>query len=165
MLLLYKNIGPLWRVLFCEKKLKTKTLIIALSLAFIGCSNSNSDLKIDSADIVIKDDLPQLEICFNKEIGLDKNFISDIRVRTKDGQTFGRSDMYVGSNTHNTEGKCIFEPPYIFLRNSRDEGLRAKFEKSMKPDNIAEIEIKLGTQAVQFNYTEEFKLTEYKKTF
>lgn len=145
--------------------MKTKTLIIALSLAFIGCSNSNSDLKIDSADIVIKDDLPQLEICFNKEIGLDKNFISDIRVRTKDGQTFGRSDMYVCSNPRNTEGKCIFEPPYIFLRNSRDEVLRAKFEKSMKPDNIAEIEIKLGTQAVQFNYSDEFKLAEFKKTF
>lgn len=70
---------------FCEKKLEKKTLIIALSVAFIGCSNSNSDLKIHSADIVIKDDLPQLEICFNKEIGLDKNFIIDIRVRTKDG--------------------------------------------------------------------------------
>ncbi|MBE2174126.1 hypothetical protein IIQ44_19750 [Acinetobacter oleivorans] len=145
--------------------MKTKTLIIALSLAIIGCSNSNSDLKIDSADIVIKDDLPQLEICFNKEIGLDKNFISDIRVRTKDGQTFRRSDMYVGSNSRNTEGKCIFEPPYIFLRNSRDEVLRAKFEKSVKPDNIAEIEIKLGTQAIQTNYSDEFKLTEFKKTF
>ncbi len=148
-----------------RKNLKTKTLIIALSLAIIGCSNSNSDLKIDSADIVIKDDLPQLEICFNKEIGLDKNFISDIRVRTKDGQTFRRSDMYVGSNSRNTEGKCIFEPPYIFLRNSRDEVLRAKFEKSVKPDNIAEIEIKLGTQAIQTNYSDEFKLTEFKKTF
>ncbi|MEO4184614.1 hypothetical protein ABH305_01975 [Acinetobacter pittii] len=145
--------------------MKTKTLIIALSLAFIGCSNSNSDLKIDSADIVIKDDLPQLEICFNKEIGLDKNFISDIQVRTKDGQTFGRSDMYVGSNSRNTEDKCIFEPPYIFLRNSRDEVLGAKFAKSMKPDNIAEIEIKLGTQAVQFNYSDEFKLAEFKKKF
>lgn len=145
--------------------MKTKTLIIALSLSFIGCSNSNSDLKIDSADIVIKDDLPHLEICFNKEIGLDKNFISDIRVRTKDGQTFGRSDMYVGSNSRNTEGKCIFEPPYIFLRNNRDQALRAKFEKSMKPDNIAEIEIKLGTQAVQFNYSDDFKLTEFKKIF
>ncbi|HFE9651816.1 hypothetical protein OHW45_04565 [Acinetobacter baumannii] len=148
-----------------RKKLKTKTLIIALSLSFIGCSNSNSDLKIDSADIVIKDDLPQLEICFNKEIGLDKNFISDIRVRTKDGQTFGRSDMYVGSNSQNTEGNCIFEPPYIFLRNSSDQALRAKFEKSMKPDNIAEIEIKLGTQAVKSNYSDDFKLTEFKKIF
>ncbi|WP_336040643.1 hypothetical protein [Acinetobacter calcoaceticus] len=145
--------------------MKTTTLIIALSLAFIGCSNSNSDLKIVSADIVIKDDLPQLEICFNKEIGQDKNFISDIRVRTKDGQTFGRSDMYVGSNSSNTEGKCISEPPYIFLRNSRDQVLRAKFEKSMKPDNIAEIEIKLGTQAVQFVYSDDWKLTEYKKKF
>lgn len=145
--------------------MKTKTLIIALSLSFIGCSNSNTDLKIDSADIVIKDDLPQLEICFNKEIGLDKNFISDIRVRTNDGQTFGRSDMYVGSNAQNTEGNCIFEPPYIFLRNSSDQALRAKFEKSMKPDNIAEIEIKLGTQAVKSNYSDDFKLTEFKKTF
>ncbi|MFX7112068.1 hypothetical protein ABTI33_10040 [Acinetobacter baumannii] len=43
--------------------------------------------------------------------------------------------------------------------------LREKFAKSMKPDNIAEIEIKLGTQAVQFNYSDEFKLTEFKKTF
>ncbi|WP_284087343.1 hypothetical protein [Acinetobacter nosocomialis] len=145
--------------------MKTKTLIIALSLAFIGCRNSNSDLKIDSADIVIKDDLPQLEICFNKEIGLDKNFISDIRVRTKDGQTFGRSDMYVGSNSRNTEGKCIFEPPYIFLRNSSDQAIRAKFEKSMKPDNITEIEIKLGTQPIQNNYSDEFKLAEFKKKF
>ena len=150
---------------FCEKNLKTKTLIIALSVAFIGCSNSNSDLKIHSADIVIKNDLRQLEICFNKEIGLDKNFISDIRVRTKDGQTFGRSDMYVSSNSRNTEGKCIFEPPYIFLRNSKDQELRAKFEKSIKPENIAIIEVKLGTQAVQFNYSEDYKLTEYKKTF
>ncbi len=148
-----------------RKNLKTKTLIIALSLAFIGCRNSNSDLKIDSADIVIKDDLPQLEICFNKEIGLDKNFISDIRVRTKDGQTFGRSDMYVGSNSRNTEGKCIFEPPYIFLRNSSDQAIRAKFEKSMKPDNITEIEIKLGTQPIQNNYSDEFKLAEFKKKF
>ncbi|OTU41286.1 hypothetical protein CAT37_18200 [Acinetobacter pittii] len=145
--------------------MKTKTLIIAFSLAFLGCSNSNSDLKIDSANIVIKDDLPQLEICFNKEIGLDKNFISDIRVRTKDGQTFGRSDMYVGSNSHNTEGKCIFEPPYIFFRNSSDQALRAKFEKSMKPDNITEIEIKLGTQPIQNNYSDEFKLAEFKKAF
>ncbi|MDC5621635.1 hypothetical protein ACT433_11405 [Acinetobacter baumannii] len=109
--------------------MKTKTLIIAFSLVLIGCSNSNSDLKIVSADIVIKDNLPQLEICFNKEIGLDKNFISDIRVKTKDGQTFGRSDMYVGSNSRNTEGKCIFEPPYIFLRNSDDQVLRAKLKK------------------------------------
>ncbi|WP_134817641.1 hypothetical protein [Acinetobacter calcoaceticus] len=145
--------------------MKTKTLIIALSLAFIGCSSSNSDLKIVSADIVIKDDLPQLEICFNKEIGLDKNFISYIRVKTKDGQTFGRSDMYVGSNSRNTEGKCIFEPPYIFLRNSDDQVLRAKFKKSMKPDNITEIEIKLGTQAIKTNYSDEFKLAEFKKTF
>lgn len=145
--------------------MKTKILIIALSLALIGCSNSNSDLKIDSADIVIKDDLPQLEICFNKELGLDKNFISDIRVRTKDGQTFGRSDMYVGSNSRNTEGKCIFEPPYIFLRNSRDQALREQFEKSMKPDNIAEIEIKLGTQAINSNYSDDYKILEYKKTF
>ncbi|WP_396235239.1 hypothetical protein [Acinetobacter baumannii] len=145
--------------------MKTKTLIIALSLAFIGCSKINSDLKIDSADIVIKDDLPQLEICFNKEIGQDKTFISDIRVRTKDGQTFGRSDMYVGSNSRNIEGKCIFEPPYIFLRNSGDQVLRAKFEKSMKPDNIANIKIKLGTQAVNYNYSDDFKLLDYKKTF
>lgn len=165
MLLLYKNIGLLWKVLFCEKNLKNKILIIALSLTFIDCSNSESDLKIDSADIVIKDDLPQLEICFNNELGLDKNFISHIRVKTKDGQTFGRSDMYIGSNSRNTEGKCIFEPPYIFLRNSSDQVLRESFEKSMKPDNITEIEIKLGTQAVQFNYSDEFKLTEYKKTF
>lgn len=114
---------------FVRKNLKTKTLIIAFSLVLIGCSNSNSDLKIVSADIVIKDNLPQLEICFNKEIGLDKNFISDIRVKTKDGQTFGRSDMYVGSNSRNTEGKCIFEPPYIFLRNSDDQVLRAKLKK------------------------------------
>lgn len=148
-----------------RKNLKTKTLIIALSLAFIGCRNSNSDLKIDSADIVIKDDLPQLEICFNKEIGLDKNFISDIRVRTKDGHTFGRSDMYIGSNSRNTEGKCIYEPPYIFLRNSSDQAIRAKFEKSMKPDNITEIEIKLGTQAIQNNYSDEFKLAEFKRAF
>ncbi|MDC4608073.1 hypothetical protein NQ788_06365 [Acinetobacter baumannii] len=145
--------------------MKTKILLIALSLVFIGCSNSNSDLKIVSADIVIKDDLPQLEICFNNEIGLDKNFISDIRVRTKDGQTFGRSDIYVGSNSRNTEGKCIFEPPYIFLRNNSDQVLLTKFEKSMKPDNISQIEIKLGTQAVQFVYSDAWKLTEYKKTF
>lgn len=148
-----------------RKNLKTKTLIFALSLAFIGCSNSNYDLTIVSADIVIKDDLPQLEICFNKEIGLDTNFISDIKVTTKDGQTFGRSDMYVGSNSNNTEGKCIFEPPYIFLRNSSDQELRAKFKQSMKPDNITKIEIKLGTQVVQTNYSDEFKLAEYKKTF
>ncbi len=148
-----------------RKNLKIKTLIIAFSLAFIGCSKTNSVLKIDSADIVIKDNLPQLEICFNKEIGLDRNFISDIRVRTKDGQTFGRSDMYVGSNSRNTEGKCIFEPPYIFLRNSDDQVLRAKFENSMKPDNIADIEIKLGTQAVNYNYSDDFKILNYKKTF
>lgn len=141
------------------------SFIFALSLAIVGCSNSEADLKIVSADIVIKDHLPQLEVCFNKKLGLDKNFISDIKVITKDGQTFGRSDMYVGSNSRNTEGKCIFEPPYIFLRNNRDQELRANFEKSMKPENIAVIEIKLGTQPVQFNYSEDYKLMEYKKTF
>ncbi|WPP87178.1 hypothetical protein [Acinetobacter pittii] len=147
------------------KNLYKNSFIFALSLAIVGCSNPEADLKIVSADIVIKDHLPQLEVCFNKELGLDKNFISDIKVITKDGQTFGRSDMYVGSNSRNTEGKCIFEPPYIFLRNSRDQELRANFEKSMKPENIAVIEIKLGTQAVQFNYSEDYKLMEYKKKF
>ncbi|MCQ1073302.1 hypothetical protein NNO96_13925 [Acinetobacter baumannii] len=145
--------------------MKTKTLIIALSLTFIGCSRSESEIKIVNADVVVRDDLPQLKICFNKELTLDKKFISDIKVTTKDGQTFGRNDMYVGSDSYNTEGKCIFEPPYTFLRNSRDEDLRAKFDKSMKPNNIASINIKLGTQAVQFVYSDDWKLTEYKKTF
>lgn len=148
-----------------RKNLKTKTLIIALSLTFIGCSRSESEIKIVNADVVVRDDLPQLKICFNKELTLDKKFISDIKVTTKDGQTFGRNDMYVGSDSYNTEGKCIFEPPYTFLRNSRDEDLRAKFDKSMKPNNIASINIKLGTQAVQFVYSDDWKLTEYKKTF
>lgn len=147
------------------KNLYKNSFILALSLAIVGYSNPEADLKIVSADIVIKDHLPQIEVCFNKELGLDKNFISDIKVITKDGQTFSRSDMYVGSNSRNTEGKCIFEPPYIFLRNSRDQELRANFEKSMKPENIAVIEIKLGTQAVQFNYSEDYKLMEYKKKF
>lgn len=145
--------------------MKTKTLIIALSLTLISCSSSESEIKIVNADVVVRDDLPQLKICFNKELTLDKKFISDIKVTTKDGQTFGRNDMYVGSDSYNTEGKCIFEPPYTFLRNSRDDELRAKFDKSMKPNNIAEIEIKLGTQAVQFYYSDDWKLTEYKKTF
>lgn len=145
--------------------MKTKTLIIALSLTFIGCSRSESEIKIVNADVVVRDDLPQLKICFNKELTLDKKFISDIKVTTKDGQTFGRNDMYVGSDSYNTEGKCIFEPPYTFLRNSRDEDLHAKFDKSMKPNNIASINIKLGTQAVQFVYSDDWKLTEYKKTF
>ncbi|MBJ9425923.1 hypothetical protein [Acinetobacter seifertii] len=145
--------------------MKTKTLIIALSLSFIGCSRSESEIKIVNADVVVRDDLPQLKICFNKVLTLDKKFISDIKVTTKDGQTFGRNDMYVGSDSYNTEGKCIFEPPYTFLRNSRDEDLRAKFDKSMKPNNIASINIKLGTQAVQFVYSDDWKLTEYKKTF
>lgn len=35
----------------------------------------------------------------------------------------------------------------------------------MKPDNITEIEIKLGTQAIKTNYSDEFKLAEFKKTF
>lgn len=141
------------------------SFIFALSLAIVGCSNPDADLKIVSADIATKDDLPQLEVCFNKELGLDKNFISDIKVTTKDGQNFGRNDMYIGSNSRNTEGKCIFEPPYIFLRNSSDQELRAKFKKSMKPENIAVIEVRLGTQAVNSNYTDAFKLTEYKKMF
>lgn len=148
-----------------RRNLNTKILFIALSLTFIGCSNSETDLKIVNADIVVRDDVTQLKICFNKELTLDKKFISDIKVTTKDGQTFGRNDKYVGSDSYNTEGKCIFEPPYTFLRNSRDDELRVKFDKSMKPNNIAEIEIKLGTQAVQFVYSDDWKLTEYKKTF
>lgn len=35
----------------------------------------------------------------------------------------------------------------------------------MKLDNMAEIKIKLGSQAVQVNFSEDYKLMDYKKSF
>lgn len=128
-----------------------------------GCSNSE-EIKITSANIVIKDDMPQLKICFNRNVLLSENFITDVKVITKNGFTFGRSDMSI-TGSSNAEGSCIFESPYFFLRNTRDEDFRKKFDENVKPNNIRSIEIKLGSIPVNLSYSEEYKITEYKKVF
>ncbi|MCS3527851.1 hypothetical protein [Acinetobacter johnsonii] len=128
-----------------------------------GCTTAD-ETKIASANIVLKDEMPQLKICFNRKLLSGENFISDVKVITKNDFTFGRSDMYV-TGASNTEGNCIFEPPYFFLRNTRDEDLRKKFMDNMKPNNIRSIEIKLGSNPVDLSYSDKYKISEYKKVF
>lgn len=128
-----------------------------------GCTTAD-EKKITSANIVLKDDMPQLKICFNRNLLSGESFISDVKVITKNDFTFGRSDMYI-TGASDSEDNCIFEQPYFFLRNTRDEDFRKKFDKNVKPNNIRSIEIKLGSIPVNLTYSEEYKITEYKKVF
>lgn len=134
-----------------------------LFIFICGCSNSE-ETKITFANIVIKDDMPQLKICFNRKILPSESFISDVKVITKNGFIFGRSDMSI-TGSSNAEGSCLFEPPYFFLRNTRDEDFRKKFHENVKPNNIRSIEIKLGSIPVNLSYSEEYKIMEYKIIF
>ena len=138
---------------------------LLISIGLMGCSTKESDLKIIDANIIVKDEIPQLKVCFNRNLEKEESYISDVKVKTKDGCTFGRSDMSLGSNSNNTDGNCIFEMPYFFMRNTRDEVLRGNFKKSMKPSNIKSIHIKLGEIQVNLDYSDKYKLTEYVKNF
>mgnify|MGYP000900591059 CR=1 FL=1 len=128
-----------------------------------GCTTAD-ETKITSANIVLKDDMPQLKICFNRKLLSGESFISDVKVITKNDFTFGRSDMYV-TGSSNAEGNCIFEQPYFFLRNNRDDDFRKKFDENMKPNNIRSIELKLGSTPVDLSYSDKYKISEYKKIF
>lgn len=134
-----------------------------LFILICSCTTAK-EIKITSANIVLKDDMPQLKLCFNRKLLTSESFISDVKVITKNRFTFGRSDMYV-TGSSNAEGNCIFEPPYFFLRNTRDEDFRKKFDENVKPNNIRSIEIKLGSIPVNLSYSEEYKIAEYKKVF
>lgn len=133
-----------------------------VSFVLVGCTEPNKDLKIISADIVDSDDMPVLKICFNYKPEAKDSFISSVRVKTKDGFVFGRDDMYTAPLDQDL---CSTEKPYFFLRNTRDEQYREQFVKSMKPNNIQSIIIKLGTQHVNFAYSEDWHLTSYEKSF
>lgn len=147
------------------KKPNKLLLLTCISLVLIGCSNKDSDLTIISADIVSKDDMSQLKVCFNRPLEKEERYISDTKVKTKDGFIFGRSDMYIGAGSNNVDGHCVYEPPYFFMRNSRNEEQLNNFKKSMKPNNIDSINIKLGSVQVSLNYSDEYKLAEYYKKY
>lgn len=134
-----------------------------ICLLICGCTNAKEP-RITEANVVIKDDMPQLKVCFDRKLLLDEKFITYTKVSTKNGFTFGRSDMYL-TGSRNAKENCIFEPPYFFLRNSRDENMRKIFMENMKPNNILSIEIKLGITSVNLNYSEKYKISEYKKVF
>lgn len=129
----------------------------------LGCSDPNQDLKILSAEVVEHKGMPQLKVCFNRNF--DKGFISDVKVTTKDGYTFGRSDMVMSFASTLTDDVCLYESPYFFLRNTRDDSLRQQFLESMKPENIKKINIKLGSIPVNLMYSDEYALTSYTRTY
>lgn len=147
------------------KKPNKLLLLSCISLVQIGCSNKDNDLTITSADIVSKDDMSQLKVCFNRPLEKEERYISDTKVKTKDDFIFGRSDMYIGAGSNNVDGNCVYEPPYFFMRNSRNEEQWDNFKKSMKPNNIDSINIKLGSIQVNLSYSDEYKLTEYYKKY
>lgn len=147
------------------EKFSTTIALGLLIISISACSNPDESLKIVDANVVLKDEMPQLKICFNRPLEAYKTYISDIKVKTKDGFTFGRSDMYVGNYDGKTKELCVFEVPYTLLRNTRDTQIRENFNQSYKPNNIANISIKLGTQQVQLSYSEDYKLTEFNKSF
>ena len=147
------------------KNLNKQLLLGCISLIIMGCSNKDTDLTIISADIVSRDDMPQLKVCFNRPLEKEERYISDTKVKTKDGFIFGRSDMYIGAGSDNVDGSCIYEMPYFFMRNNRDEEQWTNFKKSMKPNNIDSINIKLGSVQVNLSYSDEYKLAEYYKKY
>lgn len=147
------------------EKLNRLLLLGCISLVLVGCFSKEADLSIISADIVSRDEMSQLKVCFNRALEKEESYISDTKVKTKDGFVFGRSDMYIGAGSDNVEGNCVYEVPYFFMRNTRDEGQWANFKKSMKPNNIDSISIKLGSVRVNFSYSDEYKFAEYYRKY
>lgn len=147
------------------KKLNKSLFLGCILLVITGCSNKEDDLKIVSADIVLRDDMSQLKVCFNRALENEERYISDTKVKTKDGFIFGRSDMYIGESSNNVDGNCVYETPYFFMRNTRDNRHWSNFKKSMKPNNIDSISIKLGSVQVQLSYSDDYKLAEYYKKY